>query len=374
MVWNTLRLMLTRGLSIIRWNNFPRVVDIKQMDNVGATLHTALFLAYLENDEIDTFYIIKKIIFKSFADLILSDINSGTKNYIERLDPEIFSKLYAKAYAYFSQQEMPQFLKDDFLSTLETQEKVLEDRIILAAKKYVWRFEAKTNARVYSEMYEIPLIEMEKEILLLSENLRSLQILLENSDYEKYIAHIYRLSYAMRWNQYKRQVPISVMSHKVIVTYMTYIIWMLGNSAWEKNNILEMCMRAIYHDVPELITGDIITPTKKAVPGFSHLLEKVESEMMNDYFFNFIPKQYVNFLQKYILDPFEGDLGKKVKYADILSALLEAKTESYQSEFFLQKYKQILSEVEKIEHPWVDYIMQQIFYHFDSLQDDILSQ
>lgn len=110
-------------------------------------------------------------------------------------------------------------------------------------------------------------------------------------------------------------------------------------------------MRAIYHDVPELITGDIITPTKKAVPGFSHLLEKVESEMMNDYFFNFIPKQYVNFLQKYILDPFEGDLGKKVKYADILSALLEAKTESYQSEFFLQKYKQILSEVEKIEHP-----------------------
>lgn len=129
--------MLTRGLSIIRWNNFPRVVDIKQMDNVGATLHTALFLAYLENDEIDTFYIIKKIIFKSFADLILSDINSGTKNYIERLDPEIFSKLYAKAYAYFSQQEMPQFLKDDFLSTLETQEKVLEDRIILAAKKYV---------------------------------------------------------------------------------------------------------------------------------------------------------------------------------------------------------------------------------------------
>lgn len=73
-------------------------------------------------------------------------------------------------------------------------------------------------------MYEIPLIEMEKEILLLSENLRSLQILLENSDYEKYIAHIYRLSYAMRWNQYKRQVPISVMSHKVIVTYMTYII------------------------------------------------------------------------------------------------------------------------------------------------------
>jgi len=83
MVGNTLRLMLTRGLSIIRWNNFPRVVDIKQMDNVGATLHTALFIAYLEEQEtgkkVDTLYLMKKILFTSFADLILSDINSGTK-------------------------------------------------------------------------------------------------------------------------------------------------------------------------------------------------------------------------------------------------------------------------------------------------------
>jgi len=83
MVGNTLRLMLTRGLSIIRWNNFPRVVDTMQMDNVGATLHAALFLAYQEEkltgNQIDTLYLMKKIIFTSLADLILSDINSGTK-------------------------------------------------------------------------------------------------------------------------------------------------------------------------------------------------------------------------------------------------------------------------------------------------------
>ena len=101
MVGNTLRLMLTRGLSIIRWNNFPRVVDIKQMDNVGATLHTALFLAYHEKQqgrEVDTLHLMKKIIFTSFADLILSDINSGTKTYIKKLDGEIFETLYEQAY------------------------------------------------------------------------------------------------------------------------------------------------------------------------------------------------------------------------------------------------------------------------------------
>ena len=105
MVGNTLRLMLTRGLSIIRWNNFPRVIDTKQMDNVGATLHTALFLAYqqeqIAGEKIDTLYLMKKIIFTSLADLILSDINSGTKGYIKKLDEDIFDKLYEQAYSYF---------------------------------------------------------------------------------------------------------------------------------------------------------------------------------------------------------------------------------------------------------------------------------
>lgn len=137
MVGNTLRLMLTRGLSIIRWNNFPRVTDIKQMDNVGMTLHTALFLAYHENDEIDILYLMKKIIFTSFADLILSDINSGTKVYIKNLDEKIFDELYATAYEYFLNIDAPEELKNDFKNTLTRKDKEKEDLIFLAAKKYV---------------------------------------------------------------------------------------------------------------------------------------------------------------------------------------------------------------------------------------------
>jgi putative hydrolase of HD superfamily len=51
-----------------------------------------------------------------------------------------------------------------------------------------------------------------------------------------------------------------------VVAYLSYIIGMTGNNAGEDNDITDMMMRAIYHDVPEVITGDIITPTKKAVP------------------------------------------------------------------------------------------------------------
>ncbi len=377
MVGNTLRLMLTRGLSIIRWNNFPRVVDTKQMDNVGATLHTALFLAYLEKQEgheIDTLYLMKKIIFTSLSDLVLSDINSGTKSYIKKLDEKIFDDLYAQAYEYFLRTEAPKSLKDDFTSILHEKNKQKEDLIFLAAKKYIWHVEASTNARVFQEIYEVPLRDISLDLKSLSSELVSLKELLRNTDYEKYLAHIFRLSFSMRWNQYQRNTPISVMSHKVVVAYLSYIIGMIGNDNGEENDIEQMLMRAIYHDVPEVITGDIITPTKKAVPWFVELLEKVEETMMDDYLFGYITPEYKKYLSPYILRPFDDELWMKVKYADIFSALIEAKIEDQSwNHFFHEKYQTILSHISRISHPGVEFLLKEILFHFDTITDDTIA-
>jgi putative hydrolase of HD superfamily len=412
MVWNTLRLMLTRGLSIIRWNNFPRVVDIKHMDNVGMTLHTALFLAHQskpflntlsksphpnpllkereqaavsssplgeelrwgKSSEVDTLYLMKKIIFTSFADLILSDINSGTRNYIKDLDEAIFSELYGKAYEYFLNGKGEELLQNDFRDSLNRSDREIEDQIFLAAKKYVGHFESQMNARVFPEIYAVPLQKIQQELQDLSKSLPSLQELLQDKNLESYLAHVYRLSFSMRWNQYNRRTPISVMSHKVIVAYLSYIIGMIGNQNGEANDIEEMMLRAIYHDVPEVITGDIITPTKRAVPGFIELLEKVEKTMLDDYLFDYISPEYKDFIAPYMLEPFDDELGKKVKYADILSAFLEAKIEKNHNYLFAEKYQYLLSQIEKIDNIGLDFIIKEVFYHFDSTQDDAISK
>ena len=345
------------------------------MDNVGATLHTALFIAHLEEKQmgikIDTLYLMKKILFTSFADLILSDINSGTKGYIKKLDNEVFDELYAKAYSYFLDGESPEILKDDLRAVLQEDSKQLEDQIFLWAKKYVGYFECKTNEKVFSEMYEVPFSELQKELKKLSGDLVWIKILLETPDYEKYLAHIYRLSFSMRWNQYQRTAPISVMSHKVVVVYLSYIIASIGNEHGEENDVKEMMLRAIYHDVPEVITGDIITPTKKAVPGFYELLEDVEKTMMDDYLFGYIEEDYKEYLIPYILHPFDSEVGKKVKFADVFSALIEAKVEAQAgNHFFHEKYQTILAHISKIRHPGVEFLLKEILFHFDSTSDD----
>jgi hypothetical protein len=43
--------MLSRGLTMKRWNNFPRVEDVSMMDNIGFVLHVALFLSHLEEEK-----------------------------------------------------------------------------------------------------------------------------------------------------------------------------------------------------------------------------------------------------------------------------------------------------------------------------------
>jgi len=377
MVGNILRLMLWRGLSIIRWNNFPRVVDIKHMDNVGFTLHVALYLAYVEEyhfwNSIDKLFLVKKIIFTSLADLILSDINSWTKGYIKKTNSKIFGELYDKAFSYIYDFEWPDFLREDMERTVSDTTHKIEDNIFFAAKKYVGYFESSTNARVFPEMYEVPMREIETALHDISLSVPSIKYLLDTPDSQKYLAHIQRLSVAMRWNQYQRNFPISVMSHKVIVAYLSYVIGLYWNQQGEENDVEDMLMRAIYHDVPEVITGDIITPTKKAVPWFVELLEEVETEMVDDYLFSYISPEYKAYIQNYMLEPFSWEIGKKVKYADNLSALFESKLEDVSgNKSFSGVTHNILKNLSGVDNAAVSYILKDMNLYFEDIKEDIL--
>lgn len=75
---------------------------------------------------------------------------------------------------------------------------------------------------------------------------------------------IHRLASSFRWNQSRRTVPVSVLSHTYLITYITYLIGL--SEDFSDEDITDMMLTALYHDIPEAITGDVITPTKKAIP------------------------------------------------------------------------------------------------------------
>ena len=95
--------------------------------------------------------------------------------------------------------------------------------------------------------------------------------------------------------------------------------------------------------------------------------------MLDDYLFGYISKEYKQYLQNYILHPFSGESGEKVKYADIFSALLEAKVEMDGSAFFKEKYAAILQYSSGFSHVGVEFLFRELLFHFDAAGDDVIT-
>lgn len=367
--------MLTRGLTMVRWNNFPRIEEVTHMDNVWYVIHVALFLAFIEEKnghKVDREFLIKRIMFNSFSRLILSDINSWTREYILKVDNTIFDKLENKAVDYLLSFDWPENIKSDISSILKNKDKKTELLIIDASKQFAWYLECNINSKVFWDMYDVPLNQIRQRLDYLRKDLKSIDVLLNNDNYKKYLSHIRRLSHSMRWNQQTRTFPISVMSHLAIITFLVYVIWMIENQNWKEYDIADLMLRTIYHDIPEAITWDIITPTKKAVEWFEEVLEKVEIQMMDDYIFSFVDAEYKTQVFDFMIKPFSWDLWKIAKYADVLSALFEAKVEyNYWSEAFWEIYKNVKKIVNKYNLVSIDYILKNVIDSFDEKWSDI---
>lgn len=376
MIWTLLKLMLTSWISMKRWNNFPRIEDISHLDNVWFTLHVAMFLSFLEEQNwktVDKEFIIKKIIFNSIKILVLSDINSWTRNYIEKVNKDIFNKLEQKVYDYIFSFDAPDYLKDDIIQTIQNKEKTLELSIIEASKRYAWYKECLVNREVFADMYEVPYKDIMNQLDDKRKDLKSLDMLLKNPNFEKYLSNIRKLSHSLRWNQQKRMFPISVMAHLVLITFLSYVIWTIeNNKKWANLNMFEMMFKALYHDIPEAITWDIITPTKKAIPGFEEILEEVERDMLEDYLFYYVGDEYEAYVKDYMLNPWIWAEWPFVKSADIISALFEAKIEvNYWSTNFIEIYRNIKRKVNTFEYASVEYILKHVVDSFDNSDDDL---
>jgi len=370
MIWILLKLLFSRWLTIKRWSNFPRIEDITPLDNTWFVMHIALFLAYIEEKawkSVDKEYIIKRVLFDLFKSLVLADINSGTRDYINSVDADIMLKMEKKVQEYLFSFEWNSFIKEDMEKVLSAKDKKLEDSIILAAKKYAWYNECLVNSRVFLYTYDVA---MDQIMAYLDENktkLYSLWELMKNDDYKKYLWHIRRLSHCKRWSWKNRDYEVSVMSHLVIVTFISYALWNIENlENWKDYNILTLMMKSLYHDIPEAITWDIITPIKESVDDFRDVLEKVEALMLNDYFFIHIPKDYKDSIIPYMLSPFEWLSWELTKKADIISAMYEAKIEK---DLWNREFDSIYRSIKKIVNNFTtsstDYFLKDIIMWFE---------
>lgn len=283
-----------------RWNVDPRVETWTEAENVALCCH----VVYAAGKSIGLgdnvlHHAIKRTLFKSNYKYILSDISVAVRELIDENDARAWEKIRADVdlrinrlfppsvasdlYGYFS-------LAGDYGVPGDTRE--LTENLVMFAKIRAALSECEINAEVFPRSYRqhVGNLQAKLDSVLTNGALSSLQAgKAEREGVEHYLAVIRNLKHVRRWNRLNRFIESSVLAHTFIVAFLAVLFsQMEAANLGERTNYFQYqaMLLALFHDVPEVLTGDIISPVKELIEehsaGLMAEMEKQATEKMLD--------------------------------------------------------------------------------------------
>ncbi len=364
MIHKNLALKIFEGFSIERWNDLVRPFALIEMDKAAEKMVLAYIIGKFEEHaghEIDWEWLIYGSFFDLLRKIALCDIKSPVQRMIREQFPEEYQKLnewVIEQYADILGDEglMEMFRRYVNRSTAAAPSRT--ERVLRAAHKFstMREFEMIAPANERSQLDEIEkgLSEDIEEYL----DLRGLQLLITKQKPYRFLIMIEKLRFQTRWNQTPRIPKTSVLGHSFFVATLTLL--MSRDIRPVPGSGKGICARrlfcnffsALFHDLPEAVTRDIISHVKQATDGLPSIVKTIEDKIVkqellplmedfyqdellyftNDEFSNRVRDtdgsvQVVSFEQlnkDYNSDEWSPADGKLVRAADHIAAFLEA--------------------------------------------------
>jgi putative hydrolases of HD superfamily len=122
-----------------------------------------------------------------------------------------------------------------------------------------------------------------------------------------------QLRFQYRWAQLPRVPKTSVLGHSMTVACISYFFARENNSCSKR--IYNDFFGGLYHDLPEAVTRDIISPLKEASQEFEKLLKKIERELAEKEIFPLIEPEWIDELKYFSQNEFSNKIKIKGKIA-----------------------------------------------------------
>lgn len=339
--------------SIRRWNDQACPVEFVELDKQAHKMVISYFLAryeeFLHQKQIDWEKLILFFCFEFFERMVLTDIK-----------PPVFHKLQ-KHHRYELAEFVIEALREDLepyglLNSLQeylkNPPKCLEVDILRASHFYAskWEFDIiyNFNPKMYGVENIKNIIDAEVEQFY---HLAGMSEIVLYQKSKEVIDMFGQLRFQKRWSQTPRVPETSVLGHTLVVAMSAYLLSLdLGVCKQMRINHF-LC--GLFHDLPEILTRDIISPIKHNVKGLDEQLKKIEREAVEDKILSNVPinikedvtyftqDEFSNrykvehfvyrlengeeFLKEFDKDEFDPVCGEFLKFCDHLSAFLEAK-------------------------------------------------
>jgi len=361
MLNKNLVLKIFEAFSIERWNDLVRPFEIIEMDKDAEKMVLAYILGKFEEangKKINWKWLIYASLFDLLRKIALCDIKAPVQALLKseypdeymRLNewvlnqykPFIDKKLFSEFTIYMGQKAgtIPLSPEDE-----------LTCHVYCAAHKYSTMRELEmikgVNEYIRLQKIESELnLEMQKYL-----DLKGLQqIICKQRPYE-FILKIEQLRFQRRWNQTPRVPNTSVLGHSYFVAVITLLLEREIDIKMCDKRIFNNFFSALFHDLPEAVTRDIISPVKQATDELPQIVKHIEDEIVAKELVPLMEPFYTDELMYFTSDEFENRInyngivkvvnfdelnmkynensfspvdGKLVRLSDHLSALLEA--------------------------------------------------
>ena len=366
--------------SIQRWNDYPRMVELVELDKQAHKFVIAYFIAKLEKD-INFTHLIEAGIFEFLRRVVVTDIRPDVfRKALQKKSNEINSWVVEKLKISLQDIDGGNFLQK-FEAFLNDPSMYKKERFILKAASYLstkWEFSiVYQTSQFLSDIEEVKkAVDAEIEDYY---ELVGVQKIALNKKLAKIVDLSGRLRFQKRWAQTPRIPETSVLGHMLTVAFFSYF-YSIKQKACD-SRLQNNFFTALFHDLPEALTRDIISPVKYSVDDLSDIIAEYEVAKIEDDILPNIPESIqkefsyilgisdgikeefankvkidgkiceVEDINKYNLDKYEAIDGKALKQCDKLSAFVEASlsiSHGIKSKELINGKKEILKGLKEI--------------------------
>ncbi len=266
-----------------RWGDKVRPVELRELDRQAHKMTIAYALAKYEDLEnrgiVDWIGLIEGGIFEFLERLVLTDIKPEIRRQIEETEAKKMRKMVSEHFKFILPDHtgFDKRFKQHLRSEKNTAGAKLLEAAGLCSRKWEWRLIKEANR----EDYEVGDIEARFE-----EETRAIDDLKGMKQFDEirsFVDLCGMLRFQERWSHLHRVPRTSVLGHALIVAILSYLFTLKIESMLKTG----LCQQrrfnnffgGLFHDLPEALTRDIISPVKQT-GAIESIIKRIEEKAM----------------------------------------------------------------------------------------------
>jgi putative hydrolase of HD superfamily len=296
---------------IQRWNDHIRPQGFTELDKQAHKMMILYILArYEEQDksaELDWQELIEGGIFEFLHRIVLTDIKPPIFHELMRKrGPELNKWVYTEM-----EERIPSLANTRFMDRMRTyfdkNTHPLEKKLISAAHYLATEWEFRIVYHLNQGIYGVEEIKeaIAEEVEEYSD-LAGVQKIALNSKTRKFVDLIGKLRFQERWSQSPRVPETSVMGHVMVVAVLSYFCALSVGAC--RGRLVNDFLGGLWHDLPEVLTRDIISPIKRSVEGLDEIIKEIEQRQLEEQILPLLPKEWHKDIINYTVDEFDNKI------------------------------------------------------------------